>query len=66
MTCGRGRNNRETVEANSATAERFGDEAPVGVIPDLSGEVGRVVELGGASGLVGTLPAGERLTGPRR
>jgi len=66
VTRGRGRNRRETVEANSAAAESVGDEAPVGVIPDLSDEVGWVIELGGARGLVGALPAGERLAGPRR
>jgi len=46
-----GRNHRETVEENFAVAERVGDEAPVGVIPDLSDEVGWVIEPGGARGL---------------
>jgi len=66
VTGGRGRNHRETVEANSATAERVGHETAIGVISDLSDEVGWVVELGGARGLVGALSAGERLAGPRR
>jgi len=65
VTRGHGRNHHQIVKANTAAAKRAGNEAAISVITDLSDEVGRVGELGGARSLVGALAAGKHIAGLR-